>query len=107
MPKEEWGTKRLCPESGKRFYDLNRDPVISPYTGNVVEIDTGNKSRPLISEKAKAKPETASDDDSDVVLDDDDDTDMDIGDDVLDDDDDDTSVPLEELADVPADDDES
>ena len=26
MPKEEWGVKRLCPESGKRFYDLNKDP---------------------------------------------------------------------------------
>ena len=26
MPKEEWGTKRLCPTTGKRFYDLNKDP---------------------------------------------------------------------------------
>ena len=34
MPKEEWGTKRLCPETGKRFYDLNKDPIISPYTGD-------------------------------------------------------------------------
>ncbi|MXY32868.1 MAG: hypothetical protein F4Y60_02015, partial [Boseongicola sp. SB0664_bin_43] len=22
MPKEEWGTKRVCPTTGKRFYDL-------------------------------------------------------------------------------------
>ena len=29
MAKEEWGTKRMCPETGKRFYDLNNSPVIS------------------------------------------------------------------------------
>ena len=33
MPKEEWGVKRVCPSTGKRFYDLNRKPIISPYTG--------------------------------------------------------------------------
>ena len=35
MPKEEWGVKRVCPTTGKRFYDLNNDPIISPYTGEV------------------------------------------------------------------------
>jgi len=39
MPKQEWGTKRVCPTTGKRFYDLNHSPVISPYTGEVVDID--------------------------------------------------------------------
>ncbi len=38
MPKEDWGTKRLCPTTGKRFYDMNRTPVVSPYTGEVVDI---------------------------------------------------------------------
>ncbi|MBA5723767.1 TIGR02300 family protein [Candidatus Liberibacter sp.] len=32
MAKPELGTKRTCPETGKKFYDLNRDPVVSPYT---------------------------------------------------------------------------
>ena len=41
MPKEEWGVKRVCPTTGKRFYDLNKDPIVSPYTGEVVELDTG------------------------------------------------------------------
>ncbi len=41
MPKEEWGVKRVCPTTGKRFYDLNNNPIISPYTGEVVEIETG------------------------------------------------------------------
>ena len=90
MPKEEWGTKRVCPTTGKRFYDLNRSPIISPYTGEVVQLDTG-KSRPLLAEKAKPKATTATvDDDDDLVLVDDvDDTDVDLDDDILEDDDDD------------------
>ncbi|AGA64102.1 hypothetical protein B488_01090 [Liberibacter crescens BT-1] len=32
MAKEELGIKRTCPDTGKKFYDLNRDPIISPYT---------------------------------------------------------------------------
>ena len=39
MPKEEWGVKRVCPTTGKRFYDLNKDPIVSPYTGEVVEFN--------------------------------------------------------------------
>lgn len=33
MAKAELGTKRIDPETGKKFYDLNKDPIISPYTG--------------------------------------------------------------------------
>jgi uncharacterized protein (TIGR02300 family) len=33
VAKPELGTKRIDPETGKKFYDLNRDPVVSPYTG--------------------------------------------------------------------------
>ncbi|WP_314092566.1 TIGR02300 family protein [Shinella sp. M31] len=33
MAKAELGTKRIDPETGKKFYDLNRDPIVSPYTG--------------------------------------------------------------------------
>ena len=33
MSKPELGTKRIDPETGKKFYDLNKDPIISPYTG--------------------------------------------------------------------------
>ncbi|MEW6641093.1 MAG: TIGR02300 family protein [Pseudomonadota bacterium] len=38
MAKPELGTKRICPTTGKKFYDLNKNPVISPYTGEVVPI---------------------------------------------------------------------
>ncbi|GGK31836.1 TIGR02300 family protein [Salinarimonas ramus] len=33
MARPELGTKRTCPETGRKFYDLDRDPVVSPYTG--------------------------------------------------------------------------
>jgi uncharacterized protein (TIGR02300 family) len=33
VAKPELGTKRIDPETGRKFYDLNKDPVVSPYTG--------------------------------------------------------------------------
>lgn len=107
MPKEEWGVKRVCPTTGKRFYDLNKSPIVSPYTEEVVELDVG-KSRMIAADAedqatAKAKAETETED---VVLDDDEDVDLDLGDDVLEDDDDDDNVSLDEIADVASDDEE-
>ena len=98
MPKEEWGVKRVCPETGKRFYDLNRDPVISPYTGEIVPVDGGQKTRVLVADKPDA--DAKSDDEDDLLIDDDDalDDDDEGGDDVLDDDDeDDATVSLDEI----------
>lgn len=107
MPKEEWGTKRICPTTQKRFYDLGKSPVISPYTGEVVTLDTGKGSRTMVADKADkdAVKKDETEDDEVVVLDDDDDTDADLGDDVLEDDDDD-DVSLDEIKDVPASDDD-
>lgn len=111
MPKEEWGVKRVCPTTQRRFYDLNKSPIVSPYTGEVVNIDTGKTSRVLVADKEDAKPEVAEEDD--LLLDDADDdieddagSDVDLGDDVLDDDDED-NVSLDEIADVPTDDSDS
>jgi len=33
MASSERGTKRTDPDTGKKFYDLNQDPIVSPYTG--------------------------------------------------------------------------
>ena len=33
MANNDRGTKREDPETGKKFYDLNKDPIVSPYTG--------------------------------------------------------------------------
>ena len=109
MPKEEWGTKRLCPTTGKRFYDMNRSPIVSPYTGDVVEVDS-SKTRMIAADAedaatTKAKVETANSDDDQVL--EEDDVEVELDDDLLDDDEDEDNVPLEELADVAAEDDDS
>lgn len=107
MPKEEWGVKRVCPTTGKRFYDLNANPVVSPYTGEAVNVETGKATRTMVADKAdQATMKDDLVDDADAVLEDDDDTsDVDLGDDVLDDDDDD-NVSLDEIADVATEDDD-
>ena len=100
MPNEEWGTKRLCPTTGKRFYDLNKSPIVSPYTGEVLEVDAA-KSRMIAADAedavtAKAKEAKVEDD-----------VDVDLDDYILDDDDDDEdTVPLDDIADVVTNDDE-
>ena len=33
MATSDRGTKRTDPDTGKKFYDLNLDPIVSPYTG--------------------------------------------------------------------------
>ncbi|MEM6341688.1 MAG: TIGR02300 family protein [Pseudomonadota bacterium] len=106
MPKEEWGTKRLCPTTGKRFYDLNQNPIVSPYTGEAVEVDS-SKTRMIAADaedaattKAKATAANASDDD---VLDEDD-VEVELDDDLLDDDDDNDDVSLDEITDVASED---
>ena len=38
LEKEKLGKKWICPTTGKKFYDLNKEPVISPYTGEQLEI---------------------------------------------------------------------
>ena len=108
MPKAEWGTKRICPTTGKRFYDLNRTPIVSPYTGEVLDIESARRklAAAVIS---RVQPEK----DDDAVLVDDleaddellvagvaDDTELD--DELLEDDADD-NVSLDDLADVAGD----
>jgi len=105
MPKEEWGIKRVCPTTGKRFYDLNNNPVVSPYTGEVVEFDDNKKSSIAAdAEDAATKKGKETDDELEVSLEDDVDVKLD-DDDVLEDDDSEDDVSLDDLADVAADDD--
>ena len=105
MPNPEWGKKRVCPTTGKRFYDLNRSPVVSPYTGQVVNIEVG-RSRTMVAdaEDAQTKRLKVGEED-DVLLDDDDlpEDDADLGDEVLEDDEDE-EVSFEDLGDVAGDD---
>ena len=110
MPLAEWGTKRICPTTGKRFYDLNRSPIVSPYTGEVVDIESARRKM-AASVIARVKPEK----DDDIALVDDLDADdllvegvaddAELDDELLEEDADDT-VSLDDLADVPGNDDD-
>ncbi len=101
MPKEEWGTKRVCPTTGKRFYDLNRDPIVSPYTGEVVHLETGRRNMIAADAEDKANKAKAKEDDvEDVDLLDDDDVDVEIDDDSVLEDEDDDNVSLDDITDV-------
>jgi uncharacterized protein (TIGR02300 family) len=64
VAKSDLGTKRICPTTGKKFYDLNKSPVISPYTGEVVPIapvapprTRGEAARSTAAATAEAAPE--------------------------------------------------
>ena len=106
MPKEEWGVKRVCPTTGKRFYDLNRVPMVSPYTGEEVKLDD-TKSRLIQAdgEDLSAPRSTESEAvEEDVVLDDDD-MDVELDDDLLEEEEEE-NVSLDEIADVSSDEDE-
>lgn len=106
MPKEEWGVKRVCPTTGKRFYDLNKDPIVSPYTGEIVELETG-KSRMIAADAEDAASVKARENASEeeLVLDDDDNVDVELDDDLLDDDDDgNDDVSLDDITDMSSED---
>lgn len=102
MAKAELGTKRIDPETGRKFYDLNKDPIVSPYTGKsyplsffeetsaakvlekaaeedeIQEVDTENPDVEIVSLEDADNESSGSDDipdlgDDDVEIDNDDD----------------------------------
>ena len=108
MAKEEWGTKRICPETGKRFYDLNNNPAISPYTGKAIMIDKSSSDKVRTKIKSAENKKDAKFEESDELLNIDDDLILDeedesseLDDELLEEDEQDT-VPLEEITDVPS-----
>lgn len=99
MPKDEWGTKRICPSCSTRFYDLRSDPMTCPSCGAAFGLDalSAVKSKAPRPEKVKPEPvdiEDLPDIESDDVIADDDD----LADDILEDEED--NVDLDEIADV-------
>ena len=45
VAKPEWGTKRICPSCGTRYYDLLRDPVVCPKCSTPYDPEAFLKSR--------------------------------------------------------------
>lgn len=59
MSKPAWGTKRVCPSCGGRFYDLGRTPITCPVCQAVYQVNPppsrrGERARPV--EVRKAQP---------------------------------------------------
>ncbi len=53
MTKAELGTKRLCPNCGARYYDLNHDPILCPRCGTEFEVVVAvSRARPQAASKA-------------------------------------------------------
>jgi uncharacterized protein (TIGR02300 family) len=125
VAKAELGTKRTDPDTGKKFYDLNRDPIVSPYTGKswplsffeetsstkevpeedeVAEVDTENTEIELVS--LEDADEAASGDDIPDIGDDDVEIDGDDDDTFLEADEDDDDDDMSDIIGVTGDDDE-
>lgn len=102
VPKPDLGTKRTCPETGKNFYDLNKDPIVSPYTGQEYPLSYFEAAaKPTKGKRGAAKPEDPEeDDDEEDEIEDDADTGKDAGgDDEDEDEDDEAAVELGDDAD--------
>ena len=128
VAKPELGTKRIDPETGRKFYDLNRDPIVSPYTGKsyplsffeetsvaavmekeeeeeVSEVDTENTEVELVSLE-DADEEASGGDDIPVLGDDDVEIEGDDDDTFLEQDEDDDDDDVTGIIGVTGDDDE-
>ena len=101
MVKPELGTKRIDPETGRKFYDLNKDPIVSPYTGksyprsyfesgSAIVVEEEEEAEAVKAVDAEEIPETVSLEEADGEAKTDDlpdlgDDDVDLGDDEADD----------------------
>ena len=99
MEKEKLGKKWICPTTGKKFYDLNKEPVISPYTGEQLEIiNTENlekeKTEEIILENDDKKTSEVSETDEVKDIDNVDNVDSDI--EILDDNEEESITEIED-----------
>ena len=109
MAKANLGTKRVCPETGRKFYDLDKDPIVSPYTGKEYEISffEGGESitapKPDEAEEAveTKAAEDATTEEETVELDDDAPEIISLDDAEDDDDDDDDGDDIPDIPDIP------
>ena len=69
MAKTDLGTKRIDPETGRKFYDLNKDPIVSPYTGKTYPrsyFDSGAEK--VIEEEEEVEKEAETEEDAPEVI---------------------------------------
>src|SRR3954465_12294637 len=69
VAKPEWGTKRICPSCGTRYYDLMRDPVVCPKCSTPFDPEAflkARRSRPAAPVERERGPAGAEDIDPDL-----------------------------------------
>ena len=69
MAKPEWGTKRICPSCGTRYYDLLREQVICPKCSTPYDPEAflkARRSRPALPVEKEVAPIDADADVEDV-----------------------------------------
>ena len=98
MAKPELGTKRIDPETGRKFYDLGKDPIVPPYPAKSYRLRYYETvaAKPMVPEADDEEREVEAEDDgaeivsledaeddakSDDLPDIDDEEDVDLGDD--------------------------
>ena len=72
MAKPEWGTKRICPSCGARYYDLLRDPVTCPKCSTPFDPEAflkARRARPAAPVEKELEPVGADEIDPDVEAD--------------------------------------
>jgi uncharacterized protein (TIGR02300 family) len=73
LAKPEWGTKRICPSCGTRYYDLLHDPVICPKCSTPYDPEAFLKSRrarPAAPVEKELAPVAGDDIDADIETED-------------------------------------
>ena len=69
MAKPEWGTKRICPSCGARYYDLMHDPIVCPKCSTPFDPEAllrARRARPAAPVEKELEPVVADDVDADV-----------------------------------------
>ena len=69
MAKPEWGTKRICPSCGTRYYDLLREPVVCPKCATPFDPEAflrARRARPAAPVEKELEPVGAEEIDADI-----------------------------------------
>src|SRR5712664_1731996 len=69
LAKPEWGTKRICPSCGARYYDLLRDPIVCPKCSTPFDPEAllrARRARPAAPVEKALEPVVADDIDPDL-----------------------------------------
>jgi uncharacterized protein (TIGR02300 family) len=73
LAKPEWGTKRICPSCGTRYYDLLREQVICPKCSTPYDPEAflkARRTRAVAPVEKELAPAGADDADADLEVDD-------------------------------------